>query len=239
MSDVFAPNQEVVKVDDLVGEGKKFKTADDLAKGKVEADRFVEDLKRQISELRGSVENQDLAKQELELLKNEIKTLRESRTQSRDNTSPALSESQLKALVENTVTGLEKTRAADQNIIEANNRLVRHFGTLEKAQTAVKTKAAELGVSVEFLKETAAKSPTAFANILGATNVPLATQEVVIDNSINQQGNPNQGTSGQLKEGTKEFYDNILKTKGRTHYFSPEVQQQIWKAVKAGTYAIT
>lgn len=237
MSDIFVSTTKAeVKVDDLVGEGKKFKSPDDLARGKVEADAFIEDLKRQISELRSSTENQDTAKLELEALKNEMKTLRESRnTQSRDATNPALSESQLKALVENTVTGLEKTRAADQNITEANTRLVKHFGTLEKAQAAVKAKAVELGVSVDFLKETAAKSPTAFTNILGV--VPTSgTQEFVADNTVNTQGMSAQGNNGQLKDGTKEYFDNILKTKGRTYYFSPEVQQQVWKAVKAGTY---
>lgn len=235
MSDVFQETQEV-KVDDLVGEGKKFKTADDLAKGKVESDRFVEDLKRQINDMKTSMDNQDLAKTELEALKNEIKTLRERASQSRDNTSPALSESQLRALVESTVTNLEGTKTANQNVIEANTRLVKHFGTLEKAQVAVKTKASELGVSIDFLKEAAAKSPDAFVNILGIT-VTKPDQGLVVNNSVNTEA-AGGSNNGQLKEGTKEYFDNVLKTKGRSHYFSTEVQQQIWKAVKAGTYQL-
>src|SRR4051812_39958036 len=48
MSDIFGgepPATPAVRAEDLVGEGKKFKDIDALAAGKLESDRFIEQLK--------------------------------------------------------------------------------------------------------------------------------------------------------------------------------------------------
>jgi len=42
---------EEVTVDTLVGEGKKFKTIDDLAKGKAESDRVILAREQELSQL--------------------------------------------------------------------------------------------------------------------------------------------------------------------------------------------
>lgn len=222
-------------VEDLVGEGKKFKDVDALVKGKVEADAYIENLKREINELKNTVSNTSAVQTEVERLKEEMKSLREAGSQSRDGTRPALSESQVKALVENTISQSETTRIVNQNIREANDRLVQHFGTLDKAQAAVKAKAMELGVSLDFLRDTAGKSPLAFMNTLGIFNSTGATQDIVIDNVVNT--GVQLDTSGQLKPGTKAYFDKI-RNENKSEYFSSDVQQQIWKAVKAGTYII-
>jgi hypothetical protein len=54
-SDKNTPNQGSVAGDtlaELVGEGKKFKTVEDLAKSKVQADQFIEQLKTESAEMR-------------------------------------------------------------------------------------------------------------------------------------------------------------------------------------------
>ena len=51
MSDLFG-NDVTPTAEDLVGEGKKFKTIDDLAKGKAQADTHITNLEKELAELR-------------------------------------------------------------------------------------------------------------------------------------------------------------------------------------------
>ena len=51
-TDPFAQTQEPNYLAELVGEGKKFKTVDDLAKGKWNSDSMIETLKAEIATLK-------------------------------------------------------------------------------------------------------------------------------------------------------------------------------------------
>src|SRR5690606_26975993 len=71
MSDVFNGNpvteptpapvttQEQAAIDLLVGEDKKYKTVEDLAKSRLEADEFIERLKRENAEMRGTLSEKE------------------------------------------------------------------------------------------------------------------------------------------------------------------------------------
>lgn len=221
---------------DLVGDGKKFKTVEDLAKGKAESDAYIEQLKRETAALREELKKATLTDEQLEGLRNEIKTLREAKPQgSRDDTNPALTVDSIKSLVAETITKTELNRTAQQNVLEANSAVVKQFGTLENAAAAVKAKAAEIGMSMEALRDIAAKSPTAFLKIVGVD--PVLNVEPLSPSRVEPVGDPKQ-PHVRLAAGSKEFFDNILKTQGRSVYFSPSVQTALFKAVKAGTYQL-
>ncbi len=94
-------------------------------------------------------------------------------------------------------------------------------------------KAAELGLSIEFLKDVAAKSPTAFLNVMGETEKPLVESDLT-KSSVNSEGLKRQNNV-VLKEGTKAYFDNLRKTDPKT-YWTPHTQQRIFEAAKRGTY---
>lgn len=239
MTDVFdKPEQtsEGTTVADLVGEGKKFKTVEDLARGKVEADAFIERLKQENATALEAARNSALADEKLDVLRKEIATLKAANPQSsREPTSPALTPDSIKTLVSEAITQTERNRTAQQNINAANDQMVKTLGSLENAANAVKAKASEVGMTLEALKDIAAKSPSAFLKIMGQevalSREPLDPTRVVRENTPNLT--PNAPTAG-----TKAYFDNILKTQGRGVYFTPRIQQEIWKAVQAGTYQL-
>lgn len=237
MTDAFSAADKD-PVAELVGEDKKFKTVADLAKGKLESDLFIEQLKKETADLRKELGTKVDTEATLAELRNELKALKEKPavTSPMEKTPSSVSESDLKALIARTITEQEATKTSAQNIVSANNAVVRHYGNLENAQAAIKAKAAELNLTVAELKETAAKSPTAFLKLVLPEADSKATRDF-ISSSTRSEALP-QVTGSEAKEGTKEFYD-ALRAKNPKLYFSPEVQNKIFKAAMAGTYDYT
>jgi len=239
--DVFASDHNseappaVNPVEALVGDGKKFKTVEDLARGKLESDAFIKRLTDEAAELRAELAKKNDADAQLAALREEMQTLRTANPQpSRENTNPALTIDSVKALVNESITQAERNRTVHQNVTTANDAMVKHFGSLENAASAVKAKATEVGMTVEALRDIAARSPTAFTKIMGvemqiSSNEPLnpasATREVV------------NKPAGDPIKGTKPYYEKMRK-ETPNQYWSPAIQQEIFQATKAGTYQL-
>jgi len=224
-------------VNDLVGDGKKFKTVDDLARGKVEADAHIDQLQNELSGLRAELDKRLKAAEQLEQLKNELKQRQDAPTQPRATTTPELSASDIEALVERTITARERNRSASQNIEESNDRAIKHYGSAEAANKAVKAIAAEQKISIEKLKEIAAESPTAFTRMLGIEGAPQVQ-------AVGSFVQPSAGVpdkehgSAQQKPGTYEFAENVRRTDPRK-YWDPKFQNEyVVKPRLAGTYKI-
>jgi hypothetical protein len=235
MADVFNSEVPAPSTSDLVGEGKKFKDVDALVKGKVEADNFIEQLKAELAGARSQIEAQATTAQQLEQLKNELAQRQAAPTQPRVQTEPALTASDIEALVERTVTSRDRNRTAAQNIEMANTSAIKHFGSAEAASAAVKAASTKRGISVQKLKEIAAESPTTFAELVGVPTAPVAS-------AVGSFVQPSAGTpdkehmSAEQKPGTYEFAESIRRTDPRK-YWSPSFQQKyVWEATKAGTY---
>lgn len=225
-------------VEALVGEGKKFKTVEDLAKGKLAADEHIANLERELAGLRDAAAPKFDAEKQLADLRAEIQALRAdpSKGRSQEVTPPAVTEDRIAAIVQASLTRAEQNRTVTQNVMAANDAVVQHFGSLDAAAAAVNAAAAANGMSIEDLKNIAAKSPTAFQKIVlgdaakGGPVAPLApnaSAPAVKDNV----------PMGNAKPGTKEYFDGILKADPRK-YWSPAVQMELHKAAKAGTYQL-
>lgn len=221
-------------VETLVGEGKKFKDVEALAKGKLESDAFILQLQTEMAGLREVAQQNINAETQLNELKNELIALREASVQPKVPTGPVLTATDIDNLVEKSLTKKEATRTATQNINESNNRIVRHYGTVEKAQEAVRAKAGELNVTVEYLKDTAARSPTAFIQLMGivpkqasgpSEGTFLQSSDTVIAPS---------GIGSEPGEGTKPWLDNIRRKDPNRFNDVAFQQKYIWKPARAG-----
>ncbi len=212
------------------------KTVDDRLKDK---DDFIEQLKQETKRLRDELNNKLDAEQALEELRNELKSLKAVQQQSvKDGTPSALSEVDIRTLVQKTITEREANSSKEQNIKQANDNLVASLGgDVKKAAEEVQKRAKELGVSVQFLKDAAAQSPTAFIKLIGGDKSSNSDDGTFVQSTVNSTalGNENKVV---LREGTKAYFDNVRKSDPKK-YWTPDVQNQLWKAVKAGTYQLT
>lgn len=213
-------------------------TLEVLQKRLTDKDKFIEQLKTENAEMRKTVENADNAAQELEQLKNELKELKEnseknSGAQPRDNTNPSLTETDIEELVARTITKQEQERTAGQNILKANEEMIKIYGDREKASEAVKARAQELGLSMDEVKTIASKSPSAFARLV---EVPKESNDRSFDKKTSVSPATFEGSGSSPKRGTKAWYDQLRKEQGSAKFFTPAIQQQLFKDKESGLY---
>lgn len=120
-------------------------------------------------------------------------------------------------------TAKERAKANEQ---EAAERLVEIFGDSNNANKAVKARAAELGIGVDFLLSTAQSSPGAFYELMKLdgqkpSNSPAPRSDV---NPVALKTH-----APGVKDGTPEYYDQLRKDIGDAAFFTPKIQQQRFK----------
>ena len=209
--------------EELVGEGRKFKTPEDLAKGKKESDEFITKLQAEQAELREELSKRLTSEEVLAKIQEANNS---AQAQQGENTTP-LSEDKVQELVRQTLESTRTGETKSSNLARADKALVEKFG--DKAGEWLVKKAGELGVSPSFLQSVAETSPNAFFNTVGLSDTnttvkPLTTGSVNTETLSHIQGNA-------PKQGTKAFYDNLRKDNPK-QYWSPQVQNQIMKSAK-------
>ena len=206
--------------------GDNWNNPEVLAKGKLEADTYIQQLEGQLSEMREDLSKQDYAKNLLDQLQNKAAEPTTANTAmpnnntggtSDGNTNPNLSEEDLKSLVEQTLTAREKDGLVKQNLAIVDQELEKSYGTEAKAK--VQSKAQELGISLERMQEIAAESPNAFFSLIGE---PKKSFNPMVQGSVRTEG-VNMQTSA---ERNWSYYQNLRKSDRHT-YYSPKIQQQL------------
>lgn len=208
--------------------GDNWKDPEVLAKGKLEADAYIKNLEDQLAQMREDLGKQDYASQLLQQLEGKAtaptneKPLASNNdnnggTNTEGNTNLAVSEDDLKSLVEKTLTERENQATANQNISTVDAALQETYGT--EARNVLVNKSQELGISLARMQELAAESPSAFFALIGEkqqTFKPI-TQGSVRTESVNMQTSSERNWS----------YYQKLRKENRNLYYSPKIQQQL------------
>ena len=206
--------------------GDNWKDPEVLAKGKIEADGYIQKLEEQLTNMREDLSKQDYAKDLLEQLqtkaadpinaKNAMPNNDTGGT-SEGNTNPNLSEEDLKSLVERTLTERDKDYVVKQNLNLVNEEMEKSYGT--DASAKIQNKAKELGLTIERMQEIAAESPNAFFNLIGE---PKKDFKPMVEGSVRTEGVNMQASN----ERDWSYYQN-LRRDNRSLYYSPKIQRQL------------
>lgn len=208
--------------------GDNWKDPEVIAKGKLEADAYIKNLEEQLASMREDLGKQDYAAQLLQQLEGKATAPTDEQplgsnnnnnggTNTEGNTNLAVSEDDLKSLVEKTLTEREQQATAKQNISTVDNTLQEVYGT--EARNVLVNKSQELGISLERMQDLAAESPSAFFALIGEkqqTFKPI-TQGSVRTESVNMQSS---------SERNWQYYQK-LRRENRNLYYSPKIQQQL------------
>jgi hypothetical protein len=222
---------------DLVGEGKKFKTVDDLAIGKKEADAFIEQLKQEKAAMRAELEALSKKAEQSVTLQAVLEKLEQARKPNSDGKTepPVINQDELKNMVRGTLEEVTKADARKTNRTKANEEVLKKFsGDAEKAAQFVASKAASLGLSKEALGDLSESSPAAFATLLGLTATstqPGATGSLT---SVNSEAL----NKGSLNRDESFFVE--LKKTNKKEFWSARNQQELFRyAEKHGQEALS
>lgn len=213
----------------LVGEGKKFKSLEDLANGKIQADQFIETLKLENKALRESLGSSEESVDELlarvnkktEPSKGEQET---ARTGSNQPTPESLTPEKLLDFLDK--RDAEKVQKA--NIDSFNATVKQAFGS--KAHEVVSTRLAELGLDSEVFNLQVAKNPASALTLLGIKN----------NNNVDSGGgalressvNTAAVLSGTGSNVENHSYFSKLRRELGHDFYKPEIQQRMIAARK-------
>lgn len=159
---------------ELVGDGKKFKDASDLAKGKAYSDAHIATLEQTLTGLRQELQQRKTT----EDLINHINTLANKSQmpapEARDNPAPGGEIKPGLSLedVQRLLADRDEQSKRSFNLNSATRELREKFG--DNASTVIDAKAKELGVSKDYLRGIAEQVPSMFMALMANTTVPVA-----------------------------------------------------------------
>lgn len=207
----------------LVGEGKKYKTMEDLAKAYLNADEHISTLTGENAALREQVTKATTIEEVMERLNKQG----QSHSQNDNSaTTGSLTPEDVRKLVTEAVTGLETSKTRTDNMKRANALMQEHFG--EKAGAVFK-EVAKTPELEKLYKELAQVDPDEF--IRRFADVPKNTTQTDSGSTTNTPTIP-VGNGGRINQiGTKEYYDNIRRTKPGL-YYSSDFQLEMDKVVR-------
>ncbi len=220
--DIQTNDDDVPVLDQLVGEGKKFRDAEALAKGKKQSDQFIAQLQRELEEARSQIGKAAT----LEEVKTQILSQLRPQDQSQQPATPPASttpDSDLESLVSTLLEKKEVAKKALTNKEQVQEALRSKFGA--DAALHLNQKAKELSVSLDYLAQVASQSPAAFFRLVGIESTqPVANAPA----PRSTQGAP----APQGSTRNKAYYDR-LKASDPKSYFSQAVRMQQYKDMMA------
>ena len=158
-------------LDALVGEGKKYANLEELAKGKTEADSFIDKLKDENSELRKQAEEKTTIVDLMEA----FKSLNQEQESNSESVTP-LDDEVLQEKLGLMIKEREAQRISEANRTEAMKLVSETLNGDEKAvAVVVQQKALQLGMDADKLWSLSEESPAGFAQIIGLESRPTST----------------------------------------------------------------
>lgn len=207
-------NNATPALEALVGDSKKFKTVEDLAKGKLESDAFILKLQEETQTLRSLLEQTEVNKTRETLLQEILQTMNDNTNpgtiQTNDTTTTTSNQPPQQLSLEDIVKVIEQREEQRQelnNFNQAMDKVKEVYG--DRSDEFVENRAKELSVSVDELKAMAKKSPKAFLTMVG---VAAGKQQAAPLSGVNSQA----VLGSQQSSGTrnKAYYDKLQAEMG-------------------------
>ena len=224
-SDIPEIDQSKEYLSELVGEGKKYRDLEALAKAAVHKDAFIEQLKREQAEARAVIQERINMEQFL----NELKAAKKPVTPPSESvTTPTERSVEASAVTPEKIEEIIAAREAKQkrlaNRAKVEQSLMEAYG--ERWKQEVRKKAAELEVSTTYLTEIAERSPKAFFDLVP---VERKAGDAFTPPPRGSVSSPPVSSSSK----NYAYYQKMRQEKGESWYFSPQTRQEIWKELQA------
>lgn len=213
----------------VAARGEQWKDPEVLAKGKLEADTFIENLKAENQKLREMSEQAKKIDDLLAKLEQRAadpgasQMAEEEMSHKADQPMSAFSEEDISSLIEKRVSEIEQTKQRQQNIESVDRVLREKFG--DSAQRVLASRAAELGMSMDEMKDIAASKPKAFMRLAGLDGTAPKADTGTFGNNVNTAS-----TSSNANRRDWNYYQN-LRRESKAKYYTTAVQNQMLRDI--------
>lgn len=233
--DLFNPGEvdpnPVVDVDpnvdpfeSLVGEGKKFKTPQDLAKGKLEADNFITQLQKETATLREELTKRLSVEEFVKKMNTtpapSASTPPNQGSEERDLQNTAnLTPEQVEKLVQETYSKQKQEDARAANVELVKRELQKKWGSDYARHLEAKT--AQLGFGRDFATGLAATHPQAFLNL-------VLDRPTEANPDVSPPSPSTRGPMATSQEKKYSYYQKMMKENPKL-YNSQAIQMEMYK----------
>jgi hypothetical protein len=223
---IHTANETTSLLESYVGDGKKYKSPEELAKGYQNADQYINQMQTENEQLRGELDKRLNAEDMVDRIKREHEELQAS-MKAQENTTPQLDEKALSDLISQTLDQKNTQKVAQDNIQAVDSKMKELFGT-DKASEIVQTKSKELNLSMEDLANVAAKSPDAFYSVLGIGRDKTITPSITAS-TTNTEAVAKVNSIGAVEADTWNSFESLRRSDPKK-YYTPTVQNKLFKA---------
>lgn len=213
---------------ELVGEGRKYADPQTLARSRIEADRYIEQLKTENAGLREDLGSRIKLEEFVDRL-NQREPPQAPQPQDGEGRrvdDTAVTPEDLDRIVDTRLTEREKAASRKQNLAKTKAELQKQLGP--NYASKVKEIGSGLGLGEAFLNDVAATSPDAFLKLVGLTEQPRQELfEAPPRSNVNTAGFKPQGSA-------KNFaYYEALRKKDPNTYWRPTTQNEMFREAHA------
>ena len=214
------------EVKDFVGEGRKYKSAEEALKSIPHAQSHISQLEEELKQLKEDLDKRLTAEEALKEIQ-ERAGKRDHDQQSESSFDPDT----LKNLAKEAYQELTTEEKYNRNLQTASDKMVEQYGDMNKARQALEGKAKELDVSIEWLMDTAQKSPQSFFKLVGLE----AKQGPAVNTSRgNSSTNTESFESSSVKPYSYKWYQKMRRDNPREYYNSRTQMEMHRKAKELG-----
>jgi hypothetical protein len=216
-------------LEELVGDDKKFKDLESLARGKFEADQYIENQNRKLDELKSDffrLKADYDARAKLEEYLEKLPGIRQDQQHQQNHQmqddKPAYNPDEVKSLISNTLIEHETRKQQEQNFASVQSKLTEKFGS--NYQASLQRQMDEIGLSADQLNQMARTNPKLLIEALNLDAAPV--QEGFQAPPRSQQRSDNFAPSTNKRTWT--YYEKMKKENPHT-YWTPKIQDQLHK----------
>ena len=220
------PNKNYLE--ELVGDGKKFKSLEDLARGKYESDLYIrnkekafDDLSKDYLNLSSEYKARASLEEVIDKLSNQ--KLASSDLANEDTNKPVYDPKEIESLVSSKIQEHELTKKQQDNFNIIRNKLKERFG--ENHQKVLREQMERLGLTEEFTNDLAKKHPSVFIKTFGLDEQQNREDSFQAPMRSNQRSD---SFAPRTNARTWSYYQK-MKRDNPTLYLNPKTQVQMHK----------
>lgn len=238
--DVFAQTEgqkeSAAIIEELVGEGKKFATLDDLAKGKLAADEHISKVEQENADLRSKLDefqNTQKGETKMEDILDAVRSAVAQKELQGEPQDKTLSEDELTDIVRKVIDKEKLTDTKEANRQRGNELVLKLVdGDVEAAKRFVTERANKLGTTPQRLRELSEESPDMFAQLINPVGTHSSGSTSQLPGSRSEAFEHNMAVMERNGFKTKAWFDAKRKEVGRVKYLNdPRIQTELAKSI--------
>ena len=220
-------------LEELVGEGKKFASVNDLARGKYEADLYIERMIKEFDELQDELSKRMTMEEVLDRMNQKNAAADHGNKppvhQGDDESNhPSLDPEELKKSIFSELQAKEAKERAASNVSQVKERLIKEFGP--NFASHLKQLGSDIGMSTEALNNLASENPKALYRLIGLDGSGKKQESAPTSPASNQYRPDTNSRGGDTRD---QKYWQKVKQENPSFYHSAKARTQRHKDAQA------